>query len=433
MFKSLFAFALFSSLTGAVSAQYTVATVAGDSAGYIDGANSVALFSSPTGIAADTAGNLYIADTYNNVIRKIWLKKDSVSTFVGNGTAGFKDTIAAFAMFNSPIGVCVDKHNNVYVADMNNNRIRKITPSGTVSTYGGNGKPGFKNGAGDSAEFYLPTGVAVDTLGNVYVLDDGNNSVRKISTSDTVTTLAGTGAAGFYNGPADSARFYGLFGIAVNDSGTIYLSEYGNNDIRRIKNGIVSVFAGFATQATSAGIKDGLTDSALFNSPMGLVIDSLGGLIICDEFNYRIRKISHDTISEFAGNGTPSFKDTVVYLAGFNRTYGITRIRATFYLTDNYNNRVRKMVPPPPLGIASVVSSGADMLVYPNPCNDRLVIASAPAGQAEILDVTGREVWNAPHLKAPSIISTSGLSPGIYFLRMIGEQGSATSKIVIQR
>lgn len=412
---------------------YKVTTLAGDTAGYRDGSNSVALFAFPEGIAADTTGNLYIADTYNNVIRKEWHSVGLVGTLAGNDTAGFRDGTGAQAEFNSPAGICADRQGNVYVADMYNNRIRKISPGGVVSTLAGNGTAGFKNGTADSAEFYLPTGVAVDTLGNVYVADDGNNSIREISASGTVTTVAGTGYAGFNNGAGSTAQFNGLFGIIVNDSGTIYISEYINNDIRVIRSGVVSVVAGFASSPTPPGIKDTRADSALFYSPMGMVIDSVGDLMICDEYNYRVREIKHDTVSTFAGTGQQGLLDTIVSLAEFNLPYSIARYKATFYVTDNANNRIRAIVPPPPLGIASVVDKEGGLSVYPNPCNDRLMVASAPEGTAQLFDVTGREVFNTPHIKAPAVISTGGLSPGIYFLKVTGERSSATSKIVIQR
>jgi hypothetical protein len=435
MYKSILTFFLVSfSLVIASAQYYTVTTIAGDTAGYRNGGNSVALFSFPSAIAADTTGNLYISDTYNNVIRKEWLKLGLVGTLAGNDSAGFRDGSVLHAEFNSPEGICLDKHGNVYVADMYNNRIRVITPAGMVSTLAGNGTPGFINGPADSAEFNLPTGVAVDTMGNVYVADDGNFSVREISTTGTVTTIAGTGVAGFHNGAGDTAKFNGLYGIVLNDSGTIYLTEYNNNDVRRIKNGIVSTVAGNDTLPSVAGWHDGQNDSALFSAPMGLVIDSIGDLFICDEFNYRVREVGiNGMTSLFAGNGTPSSMDTTVPWAGFDRPYSITRIRKTFYLVDNGNNRIRKMTPPPPLGIFEVIYTEKNISVYPNPCNDKLIVASAPQGTAQILDITGREVWNNGHFKAPYIIPTDGLSPGMYFLKISNPEGSVTRKIVVER
>jgi len=424
---------------------YTVSTLSGDTAGYANGSYSGALFNSPTGIAADNSGNLYVADSYNNVIRVIFHSFNLTGTLAGNDTAGFRDGNGNTAEFNTPTGVCVDKHGNVYVADMLNNRIRKITPSGTVSTLAGNGVQAHKDTTVAAyAEFNAPDGIAIDTAGDLFVADNGNFDIREISAAGVVTTLAGRDSSGFRNGAIDTAVFSGLYGIAVNRAGTtVYVSEYLNNDIRSITGGVVSMYAGygfgldtgFYEGPTPEGWQDGGIDTAKFNNPLGIFLDTLDNVYVCDEVNNRIRfaSMSRGTVAEFVGNGVPGLLDTVAQSAELNAPYGITMYNGTFYFTDNANNRVREIVPPAGLGVPSISHNNAGLNAYPNPCSDKLTIASAPEGSAQMLDVTGREVWSNPHIIAPYIISTSGLAPGVYFLRVSSNLATATQKIVIER
>ena len=150
-----------------------------------------------TVIALDDSGNIYVADTGNHRIRKI-TPSGVVTTIAGDGTAGFADANGTSAKFNNPAGVTVDSDSNIYVTDEGNNRIRKITPSGVVTTIAGDGTAGFADANGTSAKFNSPHGIAVDSSKNLYVTDRGNHSVRKISTDSQVTTIAGDGTAGFF-------------------------------------------------------------------------------------------------------------------------------------------------------------------------------------------------------------------------------------------
>jgi len=193
-----------------------------------------AAFYNPAGAALDGQGNLYIGDAGNNRIRVI-STTGQVTTMAGNGTAGFADGIGPVAAeFNNPYGVIVDPQGNVYVADATNNRIRKITPSLVVSTLAGNGTAGFADGAAASAEFNTPVGLGLDSLGNLYVSDYSNNRIRKITPSGVVSTLAGNGTVGFADGPAASAEFRFPYGIAVDPHGDVYVADYFNNLVRKI-------------------------------------------------------------------------------------------------------------------------------------------------------------------------------------------------------
>ncbi|HTA26239.1 MAG TPA: hypothetical protein VK809_00505, partial [Bacteroidia bacterium] len=258
----------FLGISGFSQERYFVSTLAGDTsnlaanpflnanAGWHDGLGSQALFNGPTGIAVDTIGNVYVADTYNNVIRKI-SASGTVTTIAGDtadikkgldSNLGYIDGSAFNAKFSNPLGICVDKVGNVYVADTYNNVIRKISTTGTVSTYAGTNSFGYVNGADSVAEFFAPTSLSIDAAGNIFVADEGNNAIRKIwAIGDSVTTLAGKGSdtAGYINGTLDTALFITLFGVTTDKNGAIYASQFGNgsNAIRRIYNGTVTTYA----------------------------------------------------------------------------------------------------------------------------------------------------------------------------------------------
>jgi sugar lactone lactonase YvrE len=212
-----------------------VVTIAGSgTAGYQDGPASTAEFNFPEGMAVDASGNIYVADGHNNVIRKINMSTSTVSTYAGTGAAGFDNGAVATATFNQPYGMAIDASGNLYVTDIQNNCIRKITVStGTVTTYAGSGAQGATNGAAAAATFYYPLGCAIDLDGNLYVSDTYNNLIRKVSTSGTVTTFAGTGAQGSADGAAASATFNFPIGLAVNGN-DIYVADTHNNNIRKI-------------------------------------------------------------------------------------------------------------------------------------------------------------------------------------------------------
>ena len=229
-----------------------------------DGTGSAARFYFPNGVAVDSAGNVYVADTNNYTIRKI-TPSGVVSTLAGlAGSPGSADGTGSAARFNDPYGVAVDSAGNVYVADTGNNTIRKITPSGVVSTLAGlAGSIGSADGTGSAARFFQPYGVAVDSAGNVYVADTNNNTIRKITPSGVVSTLAGlAGSFGSADGTGSAARFYYPEGVAVDSAGNVYVADTGNDTIRKITpSGVVSTLAGLAG---SIGSADGTGSAARF-------------------------------------------------------------------------------------------------------------------------------------------------------------------------
>jgi sugar lactone lactonase YvrE len=206
-FVALTALALLAVFTSPAAHAQTVTTYAGSgTAGFNNGVATSAQFNNPSGVCTDAAGNIYVADRENHRIRRID-GSGNVTTYAGTGTAGFNNGVATSAQFDFPSGVCADAAGNIYVADFGNNRIRRIDGSGNVTTYAGTGTAGFNNGVATSAQFSTPYGVCADAAGNIYVADFGNNRIRRIDGSGNVTTYAGTGTAGFNNGSATSAQF----------------------------------------------------------------------------------------------------------------------------------------------------------------------------------------------------------------------------------
>ena len=250
-----------------------VTTLAGTAGvtGSTDATGAAARFNSPLGVATDDAGNVYVADFGNHTIRKI-TPAGAVTTLAGTaGVTGSTDATGAAARFSSPLGVATDSAGNVYVGDTNNNTVRKITPAGVVTTLAGTaGVTGSTDATGAAASFFAPLGVATDSAGNVYVADLGNHTIRKITPAGVVTTLAGTaGAFGSTDATGAAARFDGPFGVATDSAGNVYVADSGNSTLRKITPaGAVSTLAGVAGQT---GFAPGALPGLLGN-PSGVAV-----------------------------------------------------------------------------------------------------------------------------------------------------------------
>jgi uncharacterized protein (TIGR03437 family) len=322
-----------------------ITTVAGGGWSLGDnGPATTAQLSDPWGVAVDSAGNLYIADEYDNRVRRV--SSGVITTVAGNGTPGFSgdNGSATSAQLNDPQGVAVDSAGNLYIADTGNNRMRKVS-NGVITSVAGGAAPVGDNGPATSAQFDQPQGVAVDSAGNLYIADSANSRIRKVS-NGVITTVAGNGTPGFSgdNGQATSAQLSYPGGVAVDSAGSLYIADPGNQRIRKVSNGVITTVAG--NGALGYNGDNGQATSAQLNYPGGVAVDSAGNLYIADNGNNRIRKVSNGVIGTVAGNGTIGFSGDNG-LATSAQLYGPNGVAVdsagNLYIADNGNNRIRKV------------------------------------------------------------------------------------------
>jgi hypothetical protein len=340
----------------------TLAGVAG-SIGSADGTGSAAQFHYPSGVAADGAGNVYVADTFNYTIRKVTPGR-AVTTLAGlAGSFGGVDGTGSAARFYLPKGVAVDSAGNVYVADTSNHTIREVTPAGVVTTLAGLARNiGSADGTGSAARFSNPQGVAVDGAGNVYVADSGNHTIRKVTPAGTnwvVTTLAGTaGIPGSADGTGNAAQFYYPCGVAVDNAGNVYVADSDNDTIRKVTPaGAVTTLAGLARNAGSA---DGAGSVARFASPQGVAVDGAGNVYVADTGNDTIRQVTPaGVVTTFGGlAGSRGSADGTGSAARFNGPSGVAVGSAgDVYVADYGNNTLRQMTPAEVVTTAGVVTT----------------------------------------------------------------------------
>ncbi len=312
-----------------------------------------AIFNTPTAVAADHSGNLYIADTVAGLVRKIG-SNGIVSTIAGVGGAGpVTDNIAATSAFLFyPSGLALDDSGNLYLADCGDGRIRRIDPSGVITTVAGAGtagRPGYSGDGGPAAQALLswPKDVALDHSGNMYIADTGNSRIRKVDANGVITTIAGTGIAGFSGdqGPAIAAQLNLPTGVAVDNSGNVYVTDTGNFRIRKIApDGTVTTLAGTGTQGFSGD--GGLAILAQLGGPLGIKLDSSGNLYVAD--GTAVRLISPaGMISTVAGTGMPGYTgDGGPATAAELTAWGLGFDSAgDLYVTDPLNNVIRLLKP----------------------------------------------------------------------------------------
>ncbi|MEU5996783.1 RICIN domain-containing protein [Streptomyces sp. NPDC047197] len=342
------------SATGGEPPAPSISTVAGTGSAGFDGDGGPATsgqLKNPSGIAMDNAGTLYFADRTNHRIRKI-TTDGKISTVAGTGIkgSGGDGGPATAAQLNTPRGVAVDDAGVLYVADYDNFRVRKITTDGKISTVAGTGKAGFSGDGGPStaAQLKRPYGLAVDSTGVLYIADLEDHRVRKVTTDGKISTVAGTGKAGFSGdgGPAVAAQLQKPNGVAVDGAGSLYIADGENHRVRKITNdGTISTVAGTGTAGSSGD--DGPATSAQLDKPLAVLVDSAGGLYIADHRNHRVRKVTTDgTISTVAGTGTAgsSGDDGPATLAQLNYPFGLAvDCVDTLYVAEWGGHRIRKV------------------------------------------------------------------------------------------
>ncbi|MDO1451888.1 IPT/TIG domain-containing protein [Rhodocytophaga aerolata] len=322
----------------------TVTTVAGSVEGYIDGTSTNAKFQNPHYLAVGSDGTLYISDTFNNRIRKI-SPDGIVSTVAGNGDRGIQQYVdgpAAQARFNSPNGIAVANDGTLYVAESGSNRIRKISPDGIVSTIAGDGNimGGYADGPGTQALFKQPTDISIASDGTLYITDLNNYRIRKISPDGIVSTVAGNGSLGAVDGPAAQATFDNPSGITIGSDGTLYITE--RHKIRKISpDGIVSTVAGNA----DFGTIDGTRAEARFYFPADITVAGDGTLYVSEFTNNKIRKIdSAGVVTTLAGDLESGYVDGTATEARFFAPRGMALVDTSIlYVVDDRNHKIRKV------------------------------------------------------------------------------------------
>ncbi|MEU2793658.1 NHL repeat-containing protein [Streptomyces sp. NPDC007100] len=346
-------------------AQGCIATVAGNgTAGYLSdgGPATLTQLNWPHGVALDKNGNLYIAERGNHRVRRV-TPQGIITTVAGNGQAGYVSDggPATATKLYSPSAVAVDDAGNLYIADLDNHRIRKVDTAGVITTVAGNGTAGYisDGGPATATPINTPTGVAVDLQGNLYFAEWNNHRVRKVDTRGIITTAAGNGQAGYVSdgGPATATKLYHPAGLRADANGNLYIADNSNHRVRKVDTrGIITTVAG---NGTAGYVSDGGPATATsLNGPLDVCLDDAGHLYIAESDNHRIRTVASDgTIATVAGNGTAGYVDdggpaasTRLY---YPRSVALDRA-GNLYIADGSNHRVRgvtavaTMTPPPP-------------------------------------------------------------------------------------
>ncbi|MGD0778292.1 MAG: hypothetical protein ABSC05_36380 [Candidatus Solibacter sp.] len=370
----------------------TVNTIAGNgvlSHSGDGGAPTAAQLNAPQGVAVDTAGNLYIADTSNNVVRRV--SGGVISNFAGTGTAGSSGDggAASGAQLNGPQGLAVDTAGNLYIADTQNSRVRKVA-NGTISTVAGGSTAGFggDGGAATSAQLNAPMGVAVDAAGNLYIAEFSNNRVRKVSSNGIISTLAGNGITGFSGdgGLATGAQLNGPRGVAVDSLGNVYIADTNNNCVRQVApSGVIATVAGNGLAGVSGD--GGLAVNAQVGNPIALAVDSVGNVYIADG-SARVRKLFlSGLIATIAGAGTRGYTGDggSAPNATLNGPSALA-VNATgsVWVADTLNNAVRLLQFTGGGTTVSAVTSGASLLNGPVAPGEVIVIWGSGLGPSQL-------------------------------------------------
>ena len=320
----------------------TVSLYAGTgNAGSTDGPRLNSTFNQPVGLVITNDGTMFVLEKLSHMIRRIW-PNGTVSRFVGSGSAGNADGQGSAASFDTPSGFSLGLNGNLYVADSNNHRIRVVTPSGAVSTMAGS-TMGTVDANGTSAKFNFPTGIGFTSDGTMYIVDHFSHRIRRMSPSGNVTTIAGNGTSSSIDGNGTAATFSNPFGVVVDQDDRIYISETSGNRIRRMTTaGQVTIFAGSGVSSFA----DGQGTSAAFRNPYGMALSSNGFIYVADYANNRVRMVSISTgvVSTVVGTGSTAFVDGIGSVATVRELQGVgVSPNGTLYIAETGAHRIRRV------------------------------------------------------------------------------------------
>ena len=447
--KKYFSYLLVASIgfcSSPVSAQQVINTYAGTGVNGYGGDNGPAwqaTFSRCSGVAVDGAGNVYVADKGNNVVRKI-NTLGIVTTFAGNDTAGYGGDggPAYHAMLNSPTSVATDGAGNVYIADFGNNVIRIVDASNRINTYAGNDTAGYSGDgfSADHASLHGPQGIAIDGSGNLYIADAMNHVIRMVDAGGTISTVAGSGSFGYGGdgGAAIDAQLSDPAGVAVDPAGNIYIADLNNNVVRRVDaaSGMIGAFAGNYTSGFAGDGGD--ATAAQLSYPSSVAVDVAGNVYITDQGNNTVRVVdASGTINRFAGNRTNGYSGDGFEPASaeLNSPNGVMVDGAgKIYIADNGNNVIR-LVTYGVAGVAPVSGASDAVTVYPNPSTGSFTIQlpqTAKAATISAIDVLGNTVAAKVVEHSNSVtFSLDNVPAGVYLIKVTEGNKTFTNRVVI--
>ena len=407
-----------------------VTTIAGTGvAGSLDDAALTATFRFPDGAIVDSNGNIIITDQSNHKIRKLDTTSNNVTTIAGSGTAGYLDGTGLITRFFYPAAMAIDNADNFYIADYSNHCIRKITPLGVVSTYAGTGgSSGNSDGNSSIARFNGPTGLCFDNVGNLYVADYNNNKIRKIDTSGNVTTFCGTGVAGNVDGNATTAQFNKPGVICFDGIDTFYVTDSGNHNVRKVDLlGNVTTYAGTSV----AGSTDGNALSSSFRDLTGIVSKNKDELFIADYGNHKIRKITkhHYSISPSLPTGL-TFNETTGEISG---TPSQLSAMTDYTVTATNEFGTSSTIVSIEVATLSVGSFQQKVLkIYPNPFENEFTFEFKNEIPKEVIfyNALGQKVMNLKPSELTSTIDFKNHNSGIYFVKMNFSSKTETFQLI---
>ncbi len=438
---------LFAAVCQSASAQY-ISNFAGNgsSVGSATGAYSGdgwlaihAQLNQCAGVAVDGAGNIYIADKGNNVVRRV-NTSGIITTFAGTGTVGASGNggQATAARLNGPVAVATDAAGNVYITDNGNNAIRKVNTAGFITAYAGVGSAGY-SGDGASAlaaELKAPEGITIDALGNLYIADAGNNVVRKVDTAHNITTVAGTGTAGKSGdgGAAIAAKLSQPTGVATDQYGNLYIADNANHSIRKVTAaGIITTIAGTGLAGNSGD--GGPAVSATLRYPSSVSVDGSSNIYIADQGNNNVRVINAaGAISHYAGTSTAGYSGN----GGLAATATLSSPRNVLadgwgrvYVTDYGNHGVRVVTATPIVGVQHTVGA-ATLNIFPNPAKGAFTVElpGNTTAQVTVTDITGRLLQTQEVNSKTATIRA--LTPGHYTVTVKTGEQTVTGKVVVE-